>query len=585
MSRTGGVPLEELLAHREWVSRLAYHLAGGAGDDVAQDAWTAALRSPPDADRPAKPWLAEVVRNIVRRRWRDQERRGRREQAFGGQVNGQVEALDLAYERMELQRMVAEEVMALDDQLRTVVVLRYVEDHDSAQIAAVLGCAPGTVRWRLKLAVDELRTRLDERCRGNRRAWTAVLAPIALKRTTATVTTGAVLMANAKLKSSILAALLLVLVAGVTGLATWRWQSRSGSSVAGDKDHERRPRFKPAQLVPGAATVRADAGSIAGIVRDEAGRPVAEAVVVTVQVHDAGARPPDSPSVPAQSTADGRFQLVGVRPAGYVVTATKIGLGVGRSSIVTVAPSQSVADVVITVAGVRAALSGTVVDSGGGGIPRARVLAGLADGSGRLVFAAVANEEGRYQLPLPTGDYLFEARADGYAPARFSLFLHLPLVREFRLHPASRVLGRVITRPGGTPLGDAEVWATAAAGGTVRTLAGSDGAYMFSELEPGNYNLLARSGAFVGRRGTPLRLGLAQEASDVDIAITRGRTISGDVKDPSGAPVKNADVLVRSETPASRCDRCVGCFSTRGGSSRRRGFGCLVAGGVGASAR
>jgi DNA-directed RNA polymerase specialized sigma24 family protein len=57
------VPMEELLAHHAWVSRLAHHLAESAGEDVVQDAWLTALRSPPEPGRPARPWLAEVVRN------------------------------------------------------------------------------------------------------------------------------------------------------------------------------------------------------------------------------------------------------------------------------------------------------------------------------------------------------------------------------------------------------------------------------------------------------------------------------------------------------------------------------------------
>src|SRR5262249_34173689 len=39
--------------------------------------------------------------------------------------------------------------------------------------------APGTVRWRLKQALEELRRELDRRFEGGRAAWSALLAPLA----------------------------------------------------------------------------------------------------------------------------------------------------------------------------------------------------------------------------------------------------------------------------------------------------------------------------------------------------------------------------------------------------------------------
>jgi RNA polymerase sigma factor (sigma-70 family) len=565
MTRTGRVPMEELLAHHEWVTRLAHHLAGTGGSDVAQDAWVAALKTPPQAERPPQPWLAEVLRNLVRRRWRDEERRGRREQAFGAQLPEKVEALDHVYERMELQRILAEEVMALDEQLRTVVVLRYVEDHDSSRIAAMLGCASGTVRWRLKVAVDRLRARLDERCRGDRQAWMAVLVPGAAAPIARTVTKGLLVMAHGKLKTSIVASLVLLLIGSVAGLALWRWRSSPGALTAADQDPERRPRLKPAQLRTSPdSPPPANAGRIAGIVQDEAGRPVSDAIVVAARMPVAGSRAPGPAPVPTRAGADGRFQVPSLAPAGYVLTATKQGIGAGKSDRITVGPSQSVGDVILTLAASAAGLSGTVVDSGRGGIPGAQVLASLVQGNGHVAFGTIADDEGRYDLPLPKGDYGFVARADGYAPAVFAVFLHLPMAHQFRLHPASRISGRVIMRPGGATLGDGEVWARASAGGTARTSIGEDGAYMLSGLPPGSYTLLARSGPYIGRRGTPVAVGLAQEASDVDIAIGPGRVITGDVRDHAGSPVPGAEVTVRSEPPSRAKTDAAGAFRIEG---------------------
>jgi DNA-directed RNA polymerase specialized sigma24 family protein len=49
-------------------------------DDLVQETWIAALRHPPDATRPARPWLAGVLRNLVLLRRRTEGRRERRQQ-------------------------------------------------------------------------------------------------------------------------------------------------------------------------------------------------------------------------------------------------------------------------------------------------------------------------------------------------------------------------------------------------------------------------------------------------------------------------------------------------------------------------
>jgi DNA-directed RNA polymerase specialized sigma24 family protein len=78
------VDIETLLGQRDWLRRLAWHLAGqeSDGEDLAQDAWLAVHRSPPDPGRPPRPWLAQVMRNLIQSRRRDRNRRLRRERAY-----------------------------------------------------------------------------------------------------------------------------------------------------------------------------------------------------------------------------------------------------------------------------------------------------------------------------------------------------------------------------------------------------------------------------------------------------------------------------------------------------------------------
>jgi RNA polymerase sigma-70 factor (ECF subfamily) len=556
--------MDQLLAHSEWVTNLARRLAGAGADDVVQDAWVAALRSPPDGERPTRPWLATVMRNLVRLRSRDDTRRARREEAFhtqGGLGADHVEGVDEVYERMQLQRFLADQVMALEEPLRIVVVLRYVEGLDATQIAERIGAPPGTVRWRLKTALDRLRAALDAHCEGDRRAWALLLAPsavpIAIPKTSGAAGAaqqGRLLMAASfKVKGSLLA-LVALLFFGLTGGALWWFHTGSAgdhASVSG-ADARARSAREGAGFAVGAATATAEASSLTGIVQEGDGKPVAGALVIAA-ASASGAGPgwsavPAAPPIDTRTDGAGRFHISGVLPARYVLTASKAGSGVARSGPITVSAGQEVRDIVLILGAASASLSGRVVDPGGGGIPRARVLAGAVEGSTSVAFAAVADDEGRYQLQLPAGDYRFEAQADGYASGRFGLYVHLPMLRDFRLYPASRISGRVIERGSGKPVARAEVSVVDTASlergmVTKTTSADDEGKFVLSAVDPSTYRVIAHGGPFVGQHPSPVVVGLAQDVS-VDVIVDRGRTVSGRVEGRDGAIASDAEVMV-----------------------------------------
>jgi DNA-directed RNA polymerase specialized sigma24 family protein len=74
------VRIDDLLAHREWVRGLAVALARdpSEADDLEQETWLSALRSPPRPDVPARGWLTTVVRNAMRQRSRADARRSQK---------------------------------------------------------------------------------------------------------------------------------------------------------------------------------------------------------------------------------------------------------------------------------------------------------------------------------------------------------------------------------------------------------------------------------------------------------------------------------------------------------------------------
>src|SRR6516162_5880611 len=135
-AKPGYVTPGELLEHAAWVRRLAIALVGreDVADDLVQDAWMIALRSPPEADRPVRPWLAGVLRNLAHKRWRSDGRRRQREQT----------AIEPWYEtptperllvRAETEQRLSRLLWELDEPYRSTLILRYEEMLSTVEIA------------------------------------------------------------------------------------------------------------------------------------------------------------------------------------------------------------------------------------------------------------------------------------------------------------------------------------------------------------------------------------------------------------------------------------------------------------------
>ncbi|WP_374713669.1 RNA polymerase sigma factor [Symbiobacterium terraclitae] len=110
--------------------------------------------------RPGSPFYAWFVRIVVNEAIR-QSRRGRREPALPlpepVDPSGPEARLLALEERRELWAAIGE----LSADHRTVIVLRYFEEFSEAEMAAVLGVSPGTVKSRLNRARRALEQRLS----------------------------------------------------------------------------------------------------------------------------------------------------------------------------------------------------------------------------------------------------------------------------------------------------------------------------------------------------------------------------------------------------------------------------------------
>ncbi len=182
--------LDALLAEQNWLRRMAGALArdGDTAEDLTQETWVTALTSPPRSA--TRTWLGKVFRSRLYDHSRSRQRRELREQAIVDSSAERVATPEEITARVELLRRVAEHMLALDERVRQVLYLRYVEDLEPIEVARRLGIPDGTVRWRLKQGLDELRTRLDADSGGDRRRWLALFAPtsVAGRRLPATPT-------------------------------------------------------------------------------------------------------------------------------------------------------------------------------------------------------------------------------------------------------------------------------------------------------------------------------------------------------------------------------------------------------------
>jgi RNA polymerase sigma factor (sigma-70 family) len=222
--------IRELLAHAEWLRRLATRLVGdGDAADVVQQTWLAALRSPPAGDRPARPWLAEVLRNFARRSYRDRQTRHRYE--AGGEATGVVGGSATAeslLEAAELQRLLAELVAALDEPYRSTILLRFYQGIEPTEIARTTGVPAGTVRWRVNEGVRRLRAALDSR--EGVGDWRRALLPLASAGPpAASALNGGLLIMTTKAKLGIAA---VAVAALAVGALTWNVRAdRTGTTV------------------------------------------------------------------------------------------------------------------------------------------------------------------------------------------------------------------------------------------------------------------------------------------------------------------------------------------------------------------
>lgn len=171
--------IDALLAQHAWVRALARTLVrdDADADDLAQDAWLAALRTPPTGRGAVRGWFATVLRNGARQAHRGDVRRDRRE-AGAARPDGVPSALDVVA-RAEEHGTVVQAVLGLDEPFRTAVLLRFFDELPPREIALRTGVPVETARSRVQRGLAKVREKLDAAHGGDGAAWKAALLPLA----------------------------------------------------------------------------------------------------------------------------------------------------------------------------------------------------------------------------------------------------------------------------------------------------------------------------------------------------------------------------------------------------------------------
>lgn len=539
----------ELLAHSDWLHRLASALVGdAAADDVVQGTYEVALAQPPKREGPLRPWLGGVARNVARMAARGRIRRERREDAAASAVASEVPSPEELVERAQLQQRIGTLVLELHEPLRSTLLLRFFEGMTAADIARAQGIPAATVRSRLKDALDRLRASLDSEHAGNRRAWMALLVPLpaVTAQRTALIAGGILVKTTTKVLIAIVVAVLFVAGTRLAGL----W----GGGDAKQPAAASAPTTAPVVQKPAAASAAAPAGPTRGApeIRDDDPKGTLRLEGQVIDDQDApveGARVAidANPPIVVETASDGVFVFEGLIRRDYRVEATAGDRYAGPVRLRLTDNAEPVTLRLRPGASVE-----VVVTERPGGAPVAGAVVELRS---TLTWKATTNAQGVAMLKGIGETWApLVARAPGFAPAAMMLDTsgNAETVERVALAMArgAAVSGRVLDEAG-APVAGARVVATNASEPLPvvdprrdAITADAKGAFALPALSAGTWRLTASHGDLAPATSVPLTVDGVNPRTGIELRMQTGAIVRGIVKDKAGAPIAGADVRV-----------------------------------------
>jgi RNA polymerase sigma-70 factor (ECF subfamily) len=561
---------EELLEHASFLKHLARELVGDEhrAADLVQEAYAAALERPPRNNCSLRGWLAIVVANLARNALRGATRRARREELAAR--SERIEPDELSLERLENQRALFELVLALPQEQRTVLYLRYYEGLMPSAIAGRLGLPAKTVKTRHTRALAELRARLDARSKGDRAAWVSALVP--LVRSGVPLAGGALvgIAGGVAMKQ-------LVLGIGLVVVALLFWQRARGSEERAGVEAARAADVAiPVSSTPPVAPLAAEAPTVARSTESQrqALAPPATTGTLIVRLSWSDGTPaafvglearcqndpaPREETFPVITDATGSARIDGLFE-GPVALELDLGANfpaaveAGSTTTVelTIPEGTDVDGIVVAPDGRPVADAEVFGENAYRGWPSAKRLARTAS-------------DGTFRLRALGADARLGARATGYLPSAFTFEVAHREPAVSGAHtltltlggPGGRIRGRVLD-PEGRPLEGALVLGGPRGGDFVEAFDGGltpepvpvatdlDGAFMLpGDVEPGRHPIFAVA------RGYPIWEGSVEVVEDrsafVEIRLELPAAIEGCVVTAERQPVAGIEVVAAHE--------------------------------------
>jgi len=563
------VALSELLAHRGWVQAVARRLATAEceADDIEQETWVAAIRTPPAHRRSIRGWLFAVATNVARRLNRSRARRATYESR--PRVTGPCDSPAELASRADAHRRLVEAVVQLGEPLRQTVLLRYFEGLELREVSERMGVPYETVRKRLRRAVGALRTRLEveQQTRHSSLAvlLTAVLQPPPTSAAAGLgLATGGVVM-GLKIKIGLVAVVL------VAGLSAWILLDPEGSRTSAPSEPPARNDVaataapstteSPAQDEPGSPTRPPEASvesvekSLGRTLRGLAWRGQALKQVLAELSGASGVKIVLTAKAAREIEEQKKTVALELRapmPASEVLSLIVMMNGLawtteGSRVVVSVRgekPAKGGDVVIVPPAAVEApelvAVKGVVVDEVGTGIARAEIW--FVD-RGRYRLASTCDADGRFRFEIAPPCPRILARTPGRIPSRLIEAEESSPLRIVVGGAAARVTG-VVRDAEGRPMGDVRVKTTGSPERTpaFRTRSDAEGRFTDASAPPGPVTVrVSRS----GYRPECLRLELrAGETRELAITLRQGVVVLGTLRDDRGAPVAGGVIQV-----------------------------------------